>query len=138
MSNFFKNFLYKCFKFGIVGIVSTIINYIIFLFIYKILNVYYIVSSGTGYVFGLISGYLLNRNWTFVNQVDIAKNYFVGYFFVYVVSLISSQVLLFYLVEHLFLIPIYANIYVIGLSTILNFSGTNYFVFKSMDKNRGY
>ena len=103
MSNELKNFIYKGYKFGIVGMLSTIFNYGIFAFLYKIISIHYIVSSVTGYVSGLFLGYLLNKNWTFSAQVDKSKNYIVSYICVYGVSLVSSQVFLFFLVEILIL-----------------------------------
>ena len=95
MINGLKNFLYKGYKFGIVGILSTVFNYGVFAFLYKIVSVHYILSSITGYVSGLLLGYFINKNWTFINQVDKSKNYIVDYFTVYVVSLFLSQVFLF-------------------------------------------
>jgi len=77
MSNELKNILYKGYKFGIVGILSTTFNYGIFVVLYKIISIHYIVSSVTGYVSGLLLGYLLNKNWTFSAQVDKSKNYIV-------------------------------------------------------------
>jgi len=134
MSHIVKDILYKGIKFGLVGILSTIFNYGVFVFLYKTINVYYIVSSVTGYVSGLLLGYLLNKNWTFVSQIDKSKSYIVGYITVYVLSLLSSQALLFSLVEFLFLNPLYANIFAIVLSTVLNFFGIYFFVFKSTGK----
>ena len=134
MINGLKNFVYKGYKFGIVGILSTVFNYGVFAFLYKIVSVHYILSSITGYVSGLLLGYLLNKNWTFIAQVDISKSYFIGYITVYAVSLVSSQAFLLYLVEILLINPLYANVLAIVLSTVMNFLGTNYFVFKNTGK----
>ena len=101
---------------------------------YKIISVNYIVSSVTGYVSGLLIGYLLNRNWTFIAQVEKSKSYIVGYIKVYVVSLVSSQAFLFFLVEFLLINPLYGNIFAIFLSTVMNFFGTNFYVFKKTEK----
>ena len=99
MSNGLKNFLYKGYKFGIVGILSTVFNYGVFAFLYKIVSVHYILSSITGYVSGLLLGYLLNKNWTFIAQVDKSKSYIVGYITVYAISLVSSQAFLYKILQ---------------------------------------
>ena len=130
MKNELKNFIYKGYKFGVVGIVSTAINYGVFAFFYKIGNVQYIISSVAGYVCGLLIGYQINKNWTFIGQVDKSKIYIVSYISVYVVSLGSSQIFLLFLVEILLVNPMYANILAIVLSTLMNFLGTYLFVFK--------
>jgi putative flippase GtrA len=135
MNNGLKNFIYKGYKFGIVGILSTIINYGVFAFLFKIISVHYIFSSVSGYLLGLLLGYLLNKNWTFVVEVDKSKSYIVSYVFVYFISLISSQLLLFTLVETFIINPLYANIFSIALSTLMNFLGTNFFVFRIIEKN---
>ena len=134
MINGLKNFLYKGYKFGIVGILSTVFNYGVFAFLYKIVSVHYILSSITGYVSGLLLGYQSNKNWTFIAQVDKSKSYIVGYITVYAVSLVSCQAFLFFLVEFLLINPLYANILAIVLSTVMNFLGTNFFVFKKTGK----
>ena len=126
-----KHFLYKGYKFGMVGILSTIFNYGVFAFLYKIVHVHYILSSIIGYVCGLLLGYLFNKNWTFISQVDKSKSYIIGYITVYSVSLLLSQTFLFFLVEVLLITPLYANIAAIILSTLINFLGTNIFVFKN-------
>ena len=134
MINGLKNFLYKGYKFGIVGILSTVFNYGVFAFLYKIVSVHYILSSITGYVSGLSVGYLLNKNWTFIAQVDKSKSYIVGYITIYAVSLVSSQAFLLFLVEILLINPLYANVLAIVLSTVMNFLGTNFFVFQNAGK----
>ena len=116
------------------GILSTVFNYGIFAFLYKIVSVHYILSSMIGYVSGLLLGYLLNKNWTFIAQVDKSKSYIVGYITVYAISLVSSQALLLFLVEILLINPLYANVLAIVLSTVMNFLGTNFFVFKNTGK----
>ncbi len=131
MKNELKNFIYKGYKFSVVGIVSTVFNYGVFAFIYKIGNVQYLISSVTGYLCGLLIGYQINKNWTFTGQVDKSKIYIVSYISVYAVSLGSSQIFLLFLVEILSVNPMYANILVIVLSTLMNFLGTYFFVFKN-------
>jgi putative flippase GtrA len=134
MINGLKNFVYKGYKFGIVGILSTVFNYGVFAFLYKIVRFHYILSSIIGYASGLLLGYQLNKNWTFIAQVDKSKSYIVGYITVYAVSLVSSQAFLLFLVEILLINPMYANVLAIVLSTVMNFLGTNFFVFQNAGK----
>lgn len=130
------NFFLKAFKFGIVGALSTIVNYGTFAFLYKIVRLFYLLSSITGYITGLLFGYFLNKNWTFVAQVDKERSYLLGYSTVYVISLISSQLLLILLVEKIRLDPLLANIFAITLSTTMNFLGTNFLVFRKKHKEQ--
>jgi putative flippase GtrA len=125
-----KEFLDKVLKFGLVGVIATLLNYGSFYLLYKIFGSHYLLSSVTGYISGVLLGYFLNKYWTFVKQVDISKNYLVGYFLVYLVSLVVSQLFLLVLVEVMFLNPLVSNIFAICVSTVLNFTGSNYLVFK--------
>lgn len=122
-------FVTKCLKFGIVGVISTIANYGLFTLLLKAFGLYYILSAAAGYITGLVLGFYLNKNWTFVAQIDRQKSHLFLYSIVYIISLIFSQMLLFSLVEKLKLDPLLANVFAICLSTIMNFMGTNYFVF---------
>ena len=133
MKSSFNYFINKAIKFGVVGTISTAVNYGSFAFLFKIVGLYYLFSSVTGYMIGVLVGYLLNKNWTFVQQVNKSKNYLMVYIIVYVVSLISSQLLLILLVEKIILDPLFANIYAIALSATMNFLGSNYFVFKKVN-----
>lgn len=134
MTSTSTTFLLKVFRFSIVGVVSTIVNYGGFAFLYKIIGLYYLLSSITGYMAGVLTGYFLNKNWTFVAQVDKEKSYLLGYVVVYVVSLIASQLLLLFLVEKILMDPLISNIFAIALSTIMNFSGTNFLIFRKGEK----
>ena len=88
-----------------------------------------------GYVSGLLLGYLLNKNWTFISHVDKSKSYIVGYISVYAISMVSSQSFLLFFVEIMLINPLYANVLAIVLSTAMNFLGINFFVFKNTEKN---
>lgn len=123
------SFLTKFLKFGIVGVISTIANYGLFTLLLKVFVLHYILSAVAGYMTGLVLGFFLNKNWTFVAQIDRQRSYLFLYFVVYIISLIFSQLFLILLVEKLELDPLLANVFAIGLSTISNFIGTNYFVF---------
>jgi putative flippase GtrA len=130
MNNRLKKYIYKGYKFIMVGFCSTIFNFSVFVFFYKLCVVHYIASSILGYLAGLLLGYFINKNWTFSTQVDKSKSYIRGYVVVYLTSLVASQTLLYTYVELLLINPLYANVIAIGLSTLMNFIGTNYFVFK--------
>jgi putative flippase GtrA len=48
------------FKFCLVGVVGATINYSIFFILFDIFGVYYIISSGTGFIISLIAAFSLN------------------------------------------------------------------------------
>lgn len=124
------------FKFLIVGGVSTIINYSTFYLLFSIFNIHYLYSSGTGYFTGLIVGYVLNRNWSFVEHKSSKRvTEFVKYLVLYIVSLLLSLISLELLVSILGVNALIANVVAIGISTIINFLGLKFIVFKNTTYN---
>lgn len=86
-------------------------------------------SSALGYFIGLSFGYFFNRVWTFQADEDslIQK---IKYFLTYIFSLIIGLFVLNVLVKNLDIESEIANMYVILITTILNFLGTKVWVFK--------
>ena len=68
-------------KFVIVGIMNTTINYGVFVLLLLALNLVYFVAGAIGFLSGAISGYFLNRVWTFKSNVPIAAG-FLKYFII--------------------------------------------------------
>lgn len=134
MISFITSFMarYRHFeKFAIVGSTCTGINYGIFFILFSLLHVHYVLSAIIAYILSLKVGFQLNRLWTF-KHLDPSRGYwriFVRYIIVYLVSLMISMVILWFLVEQLNIHPLIADLVAIGQSTITNFTGLNLFVF---------
>jgi putative flippase GtrA len=116
-------------KFAAVGLLSTALNYGLFFYSYNLIRLDYIIASALGYIFGLIFGYLLNRNWTYQHRDKHSQTIY-KYLTVYIGSLLLGLIALKILVNNYGFDANLANILVIGLSTITNFSGTKFWVFK--------
>jgi len=125
-----KELLNRFIKFLVVGGIATLINYGIFYLLFNFLKIQYIVASASGYISGLILGYYVNKFWTYSVDRDSGEKYMFKYLAVYLTSLVGSSLLLKLLVDILSINPLLANIFAIGLSTITNFVGTNFLVFK--------
>ena len=117
------------FRFVIVGSISTIINYSSFYLFYTFLTINYVVSSATGYVAGLLVGFVINKSWTFGAEGQYRKFIFT-YLIIYILSLLIGVMFIRFLVEELKIMPEIANIMVIGVTTLTNFIGVKFLVFK--------
>ncbi len=115
-------------KFLIVGGVSTALNYSSFFILLKLFELNYLLSSGLGYIFGLVLGYSLNKNWTFEYKNESIKTK-LRYVVVYGVNLLLSLLILKGLKTNIGLNPIIGNFIVICYTTIANFMGIKIFVF---------
>ena len=86
-------------KFFLTGILSTFINYITYVFIYKLSDII-VIASLSGYLLGLLNSYLLSRYWTFsIKQIN-SKNFLIPFLIIHFSGLISG-VFLIYLVDKL-------------------------------------
>lgn len=122
-----KNF----FKFVIVGIISTIVNYSIFYYFLEYLIIgFYKIASAIGYSSGVFVGFFLNKYWTFEAKEKNFRREIPIYFTVYFFSLLIGLLFLEFEVIFLKINVLIANFLTIVLTTIMNFIGTKFIVFK--------
>jgi putative flippase GtrA len=122
----------QVYKFALVGGISTLINYGTFYFFFKILGWNYLLSSSLGYLLGVVLGFIFNKRWTFRSKSKL-KREMVSYFILYTCTLFLSMLVLKLQVEILKVQPLLANLFTIILTTIINFIGTKFFVFKGKE-----
>lgn len=116
-------------RFLVVGGLSTILNFSLFLTLYSYMGVQYMPASACGFIGGVIFGYCVNKSWTYEIQ-DGSDRYVLPYFGVYTVSLMIGLAFLNLQTNVLAVPPIPANVLTIGLTTCTNFLGTKFIVFK--------
>lgn len=116
-------------SFIMVGIFSTIVNYSTFAILYSFLNVAYLLSSGIGYIAGVLVGFTFNKRITFKSK-DRYEPELAKYFLVYLLSLFLGLSILKTLVANFGLNPLIANVLVIGVTTCTNFTGCKSFAFR--------
>ena len=86
-------------KFFLVGILSTLLNYIAYVFIYKLSNII-VIASLSGYSIGLLNSYLLSRYWTFSIKKRSSKSFIIPFLIIHLSGLMTG-VFLIYLVDKL-------------------------------------
>jgi putative flippase GtrA len=52
-------------KFGLVGVMNTLLTFVVFTILVKAFGVWYVAASAVGFLVGACNGFLLNRSWTF-------------------------------------------------------------------------
>jgi len=93
------------------------------------MNINFLIASALGYLLGVLLGYSMNRVWTFQHQTKSLLEklkYLITYLLSLFIGLFFLKILV---INHGFKTEI-ANIYVILITTILNFLGAKYWVFK--------
>jgi putative flippase GtrA len=95
----------------------------------KTLEISYLISSASGFIAGVLAGYGLNKKWTFgvkkTTKLDVYK-----YYITYSISLILGLLILKFLVSTIGISPEIANLLIIGFTTITNFVGIKFWVFR--------
>ncbi|MGL4524475.1 MAG: GtrA family protein [Spirochaetia bacterium] len=117
------------FRFLVVGLVSSILNYGLFFVFYQIYSLHYILSYGIGFISGFILGFLLNKAWSFqVTKTTLYQK--TKYLCVYLFSLTLGGFLLRAFVAYLHMIPLLSNIIILFITTCINFCGVKFWAFK--------
>lgn len=117
-------------RFIIIGVFSTVVNYLAFYLLFHQASFNYMLASAFGFILGVVVGYSLNKYWTFEVGRDAQDQFVYKYGAVYLASLLLGLLFLKFLVGSLDLPPDFANFVTIGLTTCTNFIGVKYFVFK--------
>ncbi len=108
-------------RYIIVGIVSFILEYLIFLFLNKLLGIGYIVVSNTiAYTTVFTVNFLLNRLWSFKSKKDYRKQ-LLQYGLLFAFNMLISNFLIYILTNKLKIIPEYSKILVMGTIVMWNF-----------------
>lgn len=87
-------------RFGIVGVIATIIDYIILYILTEYLNIHYLISSTISFSISLIVNYYLSIKWVFKVNKNQTINELLKFVFLSIIGLIINEIIL-YLGVHL-------------------------------------
>lgn len=131
----YKSFL----RFMVVGSVNTGIDFLLFLFLMRVLGVNYLVAQGISYCFGVVNSFVMNKAWTFDNTSpgESIPKQFVRFLTLNILSLSISLTGLKTLSEY-FGVNIYlAKIMVTVITWSIRYIGYRYWVFENNRSLKG-
>ncbi|MDN3717482.1 GtrA family protein [Vibrio breoganii] len=108
----------KIFKFGLFGILNSLLSYMVFSFLIYI-GAYYLLASLLSFILGTISSYYLNSTYTFHTTVGNSK--LVKFSISMTLSLVLGLLLLYFFVDALSVPILLAQIYVIIIRFPVNY-----------------
>lgn len=117
-------------RFIISGIISTIINFIIFYIALKTFGLNILISSSVGYLAGLVVGYKLNTKWSFKIERHLYWSSTLQYLAVYLISLGAGLITLDIIIDKFLISALLANFLIIIQTTTTNFLMIKFIVFK--------
>lgn len=126
---FLSDDLFRFIKFGLVGILNTLINWILFI-ILNILGLYYIISNIIAYSISTLNSYLWNSNWVFKYGGDNLKETSLKFIILNIIGLTLNTIILYLLVDIVGLRKLIALIITTGIVMILNYFINKIWVFK--------
>lgn len=128
--SFFQKFavLKQVALFLLIGVISTVGNYSVYLFAFRVLHIHYLASSFIGYVSGVLISFPFNRRYTFSSK-NSTPSLLLKYFCVYACTLALGLVVLHCTVKFVHISPEYAQIISLIVTTITNFLACKYAVF---------
>ena len=114
-----------------IGIFNTGVHYLVFLFLFKIIGIWYLASSAIGYICGMMNSYILNRYVTFRLRYSPNFTEFMKFIVVNLVSMGLNLAVLALLVNFGNLIPEIAQVISILASLFVNFVGNKVWTFST-------
>lgn len=124
------NFIFKFFKFGIVGLLSAIIDFGVTGLSKEKLHLNKYLANGLGFSISAVFNYYVNRIWTFRNSDPDITSQFITFLIVAIIGLLINSLIVYYL-HHKKRINFYlAKIFATGVVVFWNFFMNNLFTFK--------
>ncbi|NBX85322.1 MAG: GtrA family protein [Gammaproteobacteria bacterium] len=122
--------LLQIFRFGSIGILILIFNYLSFETCYSLLNIDYRIAVSVAYVFSVLLHFFLNKRFTFEMHHTQSSLYIIRYLIMLGVNYIAVMFLTHFIVETLHQSPRFIYIISPFITSTISFSMMKFFVFK--------
>ncbi|MGV8152173.1 MAG: GtrA family protein [Candidatus Nanoarchaeia archaeon] len=117
-------------KFGIVGVINTLINLLVLWILSEYFGVYYMIAAILAFIAAVTNSFVLNKIWTFEESLGHKKySRYLKFFIVSVFALLVNLAVLYVLVEYFKFWYIYAQLIGIIGNLIINFAGNKLWTF---------
>lgn len=125
-----KELIRQSLRFGMVGVVNTIIGLLAIYGVIFFLNIGPVVANAIGYTIGLFVSFVLNRLWTFGDGRSI-RAVLPRYLLVTVLSYVLNLAVVLLGTNHFSVGPYLVQFFGIGFYTVAMFIGCRRFVFRA-------
>ena len=117
-------------KFAVVGIIGTIIDVSVLVFLKEVVGLNVYVANCISFSTAVINNYVLNSYWTFSDQEKQPKKQFIQFFIVSVIGLVLSELLLAFFHDVLGLYYLIAKCLGILVVLFWNFFANRFWTFR--------
>lgn len=123
--------LMQLLKFGIVGVLNTAVDFLVFTIMVYMFNIKPNISQAFSYSAGTLNSFIFNKKWTFKSsETNNTKLQALRFMVINGISLALSSVAVSYLIEDMNINKLIAKIAVTLLTQVINYFGYKLIVFK--------
>lgn len=117
-----KKLIEQIFKFGIVGVICTILDYAIMIVLKDFFDVHYLIASGIGFSISVVVNYVLSMKYVFQGKEGTDKRKeFISYIILSVIGLGLDQLTMGLMVGILGVWYVIAKAFSTGVAMVYNF-----------------
>ena len=125
-----KKLINQIIKFGIVGVIATIIDFVVLYFLTEFIHIHYLVSSIISFTVSVIFNYILSIKWVFDVKHKQTKNDFILFVVLSVIGLGINSLIMYLFVEKLHIHYMFTKILATGIVMVYNFVTRKIFIEK--------
>ena len=123
--------LYKLFKFGIVGVMNTAVDFLVYTVLVSVLGWGLYVSQVISYSCGMLNSYVINRKWTFSTKNGFFSWELVRFILLNLSMMLLGMAIIWFCTQQLMLHKLVAKLISTVLVLVVNFLVSNFWVFRS-------
>lgn len=118
-----KNLIKQIIRFGVVGVISFLVDYGILYVLTEKANIYYLLSAGISFTVSVVINYLLSMSWVFKsNKKRGKKEEFIIFIVLSLGGLLLNQVMMYVFVDYMNVYYLLAKIVATAIVMIYNFT----------------
>lgn len=127
--DFLESGINKFIKFGLVGVLNTLINWIIFALL-NFVGVYYIVANVIAYAIATANSYIWNSKWVFKYNGEDKKETTAKFIILNLIGLALNTAILYFLVDILSFNKLVGLVITTAIVMVINYIVNKIWVFK--------
>ena len=127
--DFLESGINKFIKFGLVGVLNTLINWIIFALL-NFVGVYYIVANVIAYAIATANSYIWNSKWVFKYNGEDKKETTAKFIILNLIGLALNTAILYFLVDILSFNKLVGLVITTAIVMVINYIANKIWVFK--------
>ena len=125
-----KKLINQILKFGLVGVIATIIDFIVLYILTDFLHIHYLISSIISFTVSVIFNYILSIKWVFEVNHKQTKKDFIIFVVLSIIGLGINSLIMYLMVDKLYIHYMFTKIFATGVVMVYNFITRKIFIEK--------